>query len=74
MLKRQYVLTKKKCPATKDQRPNLSYSLYNPITNKEVIHPTNAWKYEKATYEQHVSENKLYWGKNGENSCRSATK
>lgn len=55
-------------PATKDQRPNLSYSLYNPITNKEVIHPTNAWKYEKATYEQHVSENKLYWGKNGENS------
>ena len=55
-------------PATKDQRPNLSYSLYNPITNKEVIHPTNAWKYEKATYEQHVKENKLYWGKNGENS------
>ena len=55
-------------PATKDQRPNLSYSLYNPITNKEVIHPTNAWKYEKATYEQHAKENKLYWGKNGENS------
>ena len=55
-------------PATKDQRPNLSYSLYNPITNKVVIHPTNAWKYEKATYEQHVRENKLYWGKNGENS------
>ena len=55
-------------PATKDQRPNLSYPLFNPITHKEVVHPTNAWKYERATYEQHVRDNKLYWGKNGENS------
>lgn len=54
-------------PATKEQRPNLSYPLFNPITKKEVIHPTNAWKYERAMYEQHVREGKLYWGKNGEN-------
>ena len=55
-------------PATKKQRPNLSYSLFNPITKREVIHPTNAWKYEKSTYEQHLKENRLYWGKNGENT------
>ena len=55
-------------PATKEQRPNLSYPLFNPITQKEIIHPTNAWKYEKATYEQHIKENRLYWGKNGENT------
>ena len=55
-------------PATKDQRPNLSYPLFNPITQKEVVHPTNAWKYERTTYEQHVRDNKLYWGKTGENS------
>ena len=55
-------------PATKEQRPNLSYSLFNPITQKEVIHPTNAWKYEKTTYEKHIKENRLYWGKNGENA------
>ena len=55
-------------PATKDQRPNLVYPLFNPITQKEVFHPTNAWKYEKATYESHVKDNKLYWGKNGENT------
>jgi len=54
-------------PATKEQRPNLSYPLWNPILEKEVIHPTNAWKYEKANYERHVAENRLYWGKNGEN-------
>ena len=55
-------------PATKDQRPNLVYPLLNPITGKEVYHPTNAWKYEKSTYDQHVKDNKLYWGKNGENT------
>lgn len=55
-------------PATKDQRPNLSYPLYNPFTGTSVEHPTNAWKYEKATYEKHVKENRLYWGKSGENT------
>lgn len=54
-------------PASKGERPNLVYPLINPITGVEVVHPTNAWKYEKATYEQHVMENKLYWGRNGEN-------
>lgn len=55
-------------PATRDQRPNLVYPLINPYTGQSVEHPTNAWKYERATYEQHVKENKLYWGKNGENT------
>ena len=55
-------------PATKEQRPNLSYPLVNPFTGKSVEHPTNAWKYEKKTYEEHVRENKLYWGKSGENT------
>ena len=55
-------------PATKDQRPNLAYPLYNPFTGTIVEHPTNAWKYEKATYEKHVKENRLYWGKSGENT------
>ena len=55
-------------PATKDQRLNLTYPLYNPFTGTIVEHPTNAWKYEKATYEKHVKENRLYWGKSGENT------
>lgn len=55
-------------PATKEQRPNLSYPLVNPFTGKLVEHPTNAWKYERKTYEEHVKENKLYWGKSGENT------
>jgi len=54
-------------PATKEQRPNLSYPIRKPFTNEEIIHPTNAWKFEKKVYEKHVLENKLYWGQKGEN-------
>ena len=53
-------------PATKEQRPNLSYEIVNPFSGSKVIHPTNAWKYERTTHEKHVSENRLYWGKSGE--------
>jgi len=55
-------------PATKEQRPNLSYNLENPITKSVVIHPTNAWKYSKETHLQHIEENRLYWGKEGNNT------
>lgn len=55
-------------PATRDERPNLCYSIRNPLTGREINHPTNAWKYEKKTYDIHVKENRLYWGKNGENA------
>lgn len=53
-------------PATKTQRPNLAYDLVNPITGKIVSHPSNAWKYEEKTYERHLAENRLYWGKSGD--------
>ncbi len=52
-------------PATKEKRPNLVYAIENPITGEKVAHPTHAWKYEKAQYQRHVTENRLYWGKDG---------
>jgi adenine-specific DNA-methyltransferase len=55
-------------PASKEKRPNLSYELINPFTNEKVIHPTNAWKYEKEKYLLHQKENRLYWGQNGNNT------
>ncbi len=54
-------------PATKEQRPNLVYSLTNPVTGEKIDHPTNAWKYQKSVYEQHVRENRLHWGSEGGN-------
>lgn len=55
-------------PATKEQRPNLTYTIINPITGAEINHPTNAWKYEYDTHLKHVKEKRLYWGANGENT------
>jgi adenine-specific DNA-methyltransferase len=55
-------------PATKEQRPNLVYSIKNPLTNDDIVHPTNAWKYEYSTHLEHVEDNKLYWGQKGENT------
>jgi adenine-specific DNA-methyltransferase len=54
-------------PATREQRPNLSYDMTNPITGETVHHPTNAWKFEISRYQEYLKEGKLYWGKNGEN-------
>ena len=53
---------------TKEERPNLSYAITNPITGATVEHPTNAWKYSREQYEKLQSENRLYWGKDGGNS------
>ena len=55
-------------PANKEQRPNLVYPIINPFTGEKVEHPSNAWKYEYKVYEKHVKENRLYWGKEGNNT------
>ena len=52
-------------PATKEERPNLVYSILNPNTDEMVAHPTHAWKYSYSTYEEHVKDDMLYWGKDG---------
>ena len=54
-------------PATKEQRPNLSYEIQNPHTGEVITHPTNAWKFEYSKYLSYQEDNRLYWGKNGEN-------
>lgn len=53
-------------PATKDQRPNLVYTIKNPHTGKQIDHPTHAWKYEPSEHLRHVKENRLWWGQKGD--------
>jgi adenine-specific DNA-methyltransferase len=53
---------------TREERPNLSYAVENPITGQLIEHPTNAWKYSKKQYEQLATDDRLYWGKDGRNS------
>ena len=52
-------------PATAEERPRLVYPIYNPITERYVNHPTHAWKYSLETHQEHVCEDKLWWGVNG---------
>ena len=53
-------------PATKEQRPNLAYSIINPHTNAVINHPSHAWKYSYNTHQEHVKDNRLWWGANGD--------
>ena len=52
---------------TKEQRPNLSYAITNPNTGETCSHEVNAWKYSKEQNDIHAEENRLYWGKEGNN-------
>jgi adenine-specific DNA-methyltransferase len=53
-------------PATKSERPNLTYKIINPTTGELIEHPTHAWKYEPQEHERHVTEKRLWWGKSGD--------
>jgi len=50
---------------TKDQRPNLSYSIYHPFRKQYVSHPVNAWKFSQKQCDIHVQDGSLYWGADG---------
>jgi site-specific DNA-methyltransferase (adenine-specific)/adenine-specific DNA-methyltransferase len=52
-------------PLSPEERPNLVYDITQPNTG-EVLRPTRkAWRTSKETFQQYLSENRLYWGKDG---------
>ena len=54
------------CNKSKEERPNLYYPLTNPTTGKKIWpKETAVWAYSREQYEEHVSENRIYWGKDG---------
>ena len=54
--------------ASPEERPNLVYPITNPTTGKQVFPDKKAWKYSKDVHEQHVAENRIWWGVEGTNS------
>lgn len=53
---------------TRSERPNLYYPLVHPVTGEEIWpKATRVWGYGKEVYEEHVKENRLWWGRNGRN-------
>ncbi len=56
------------CRFTAQQRPNLYYPIYNPITGEEIYpKETRVWANSKEEHEKNVRENRLWWGANGKN-------
>jgi len=57
------------CSKTRAERPNLYYGIPHPKTG-ELIFPseTRVWGYDKAKNEEHIRDNRLWWGKDFEQS------
>ncbi len=54
--------------ATPEKRPNLCYDIINPNTGQVIKNTKKAWKYEPETHRQHVDDNRIWWGRDGNNS------
>jgi hypothetical protein len=54
------------CNKSAEERPNLYYAITNPNTGDEIWPKTTAvWRYAKATHEENVRKDLVYWGKDG---------
>jgi adenine-specific DNA-methyltransferase len=52
-----------------DQRPNLYYPVFNPVTGEEIWpKKTRVWAMSRDVHEKNVRENRIWWGVKGENS------
>jgi adenine-specific DNA-methyltransferase len=56
---------------TRFERPNLYYPVIHPLTNDE-IYPSESrvWRFEKNTFDKLISENRIYFGKDGKSFPR----
>jgi len=51
--------------ATKEKRPNLHYTLINPLTGINYDpSPANGWRFQKSTMTKLIEENRILWPKN----------
>jgi adenine-specific DNA-methyltransferase len=56
------------CNKSVDARPNLYYAIIHPLTGKEVWPKRTAvWRYAEDTHKVHVTEKRIWWGKEGKN-------
>jgi len=54
------------CNKNADERPNLYYPITQPNTGEEIWPKrTRVWSYSKDEHLRHISENMIYWGKDG---------
>jgi adenine-specific DNA-methyltransferase len=55
---------------TKEERPNLYYSITNPNTKEKVFPPSGlTWRYGQDTHVENEQNKLLYWGKDGRSTA-----
>ncbi|CUB04858.1 site-specific DNA-methyltransferase [Tepidiphilus thermophilus] len=52
-------------PLSPKERPNLAYDIIQPNTGEILRATRKAWRASRDIYEQYLSENRIYWGKDG---------
>ncbi len=52
-------------PLSPEERPNLAYTIVNPITGERITPTRKAWRSSEDVFKQHVQENRVWWGKDG---------
>lgn len=58
------------CNKTSEERPNLYYAIPNPHTGQDVWpDEKRVWAYSEDITEENLSDNRLWWGKDGTNSA-----
>ena len=56
------------CNKSSDERPNLYYSIVNPVSGVEVFpRKTRVWAYSRDAHENNVNDNRVWWGLDGTN-------
>jgi adenine-specific DNA-methyltransferase len=58
-------------PLSPEERPNLAYSITNPITGERGTPKRKAWRSSEEVFNRHVRENRVWWGKNGSSKVPS---
>jgi adenine-specific DNA-methyltransferase len=54
---------------SKEERPNTYYPITNPNTGEEIWPSEDAvWRYSEEQHQEHVENNRVWWGKDGTNS------
>ena len=55
-------------PLSPEERPNLAYTIVNPLTGERITPTRKAWRSSQEVFNRHVKENRVWWGKDGTSS------
>ena len=58
-------------PLSPEERPNLAYTIVNPLTGERITPTRKAWRSSQEVFNRHVKENRVWWGKDGTSSVPS---